>query len=80
MTEEEFTKYSYRHSEAMVYHRKRPRADIDCMLIGVDFDNHLFHLYPFDQETYVGESYWVPCENVDKKIIITMKLKKGEKQ
>lgn len=80
MTEEQFAKYSYRHSEVLIYHCTRPKVDIECMLIGIDFDNHMFHLWTIDQELYEDKTYWVPCEKVDKKIVITMKIKKGDKQ
>jgi hypothetical protein len=46
MTRNQFIHYSYRHSEIIIYHQKHPEVDIECMLIGVDFDNELFHLVP----------------------------------
>ena len=59
MTRNQFIHYSYRHSEIIVYHQKHPEVDIECMLIGVDFDNELFHLVPIDQ-------YWLPYTSCDK--------------
>lgn len=65
MTRNQFVTYSYRHSEIIVYHQKHPEVDIECMLIGVDFDNDLFHLVPLDQ-LYEDRSYWLPYTSCDK--------------
>lgn len=66
MTRDQFTKYSYRHSELMILHSKHPETDIDCMLVAVDFDKEVFQLWPLDQEAYEDKSYWVNYEHVDK--------------
>ena len=66
MTRNQFVNYSYRHSEIIVYHQKHPEEDIECMLIGVDFDNELFHLVPIDQYLYEDKSYWLPYTSCDK--------------
>ena len=52
MTRNQFIHYSYRHSEIIIYHQRHPDVDIECMMIGVDFDNELFHLVPIDQYLY----------------------------
>lgn len=52
MTQEQFAKYTYRHSEVMIFHQKHPEADIEMMLLGVDFDNGVFKLVPVDIDYY----------------------------
>lgn len=66
MTENQFTTYAFRHSEIIILHQKHPEVDIECMLIGVDFDHDLFHLVPIDQEIYEDKSYWIPYKSCDK--------------
>lgn len=66
MTRNQFVNYSYRHSEVIVYHQKHPEVDVECMLIGVDFDHELFHLVPIDQGLYEDCSYWLPYTSCDK--------------
>lgn len=66
MTQNQFIHYTYRHSEIIIYHQKHPETDIECMLIGIDFDNGLFHLVPIDQEYYEDRSYWMPYTSCDK--------------
>lgn len=67
MTQDQFAKYTYRHSEIIIYHQKHPEVDIECMLIGIDFDNGMFHIYPVDQDYYEDKSYWMPFQSCDKK-------------
>ena len=57
MTDNQFSTYSFRHSEVIVYHQQHPDEDVECMLIGVNFDHGLFHLVPFDQEIYEDISF-----------------------
>lgn len=66
MTQEQFAKYTYRHSEVMIFHQKHPEADIEIMLLGVDFDNGVFKLVPVDIDYYEEEPIWVNFLNVDK--------------
>lgn len=66
MTQNQFIHYTYRHSEIIIYHQKHPETDIECMLIGIDFDNGLFHLVPIDQEYYEDRSYWMTYTSCDK--------------
>lgn len=66
MTQNQFIHYTYRHSEIIIYHQKHPETDIECMLIGIDFDNGLFHLVPINQEYYEDRSYWMPYTSCDK--------------
>lgn len=67
MTQEQFAKYSYRHSEVMILHQNHPEQDVEMMLIGVDFEGELFHLVPFDLDWYEDKDYWVHYKFVDKK-------------
>ena len=76
MTKKEFASYSFRHSEIIIYHQPRPREDIEMLLIGVDFDNLMLHLYPVDVEWYEEESMWMPIEMCDKKRAWDMKQKR----
>ncbi|MBP3212385.1 MAG: hypothetical protein J6M41_07440 [Prevotella sp.] len=57
MTQNQFANYHYRHSEVMLWHTKHPDCDVECMLIGVDFDGEMFHLVPIDQEWYEDKDY-----------------------
>lgn len=66
MTRNQFVNYTYRHSEVIIYHQKHPEIDIECMLIGVDFDHELFHLVPIDQDYYEDRSYWLSYISCDK--------------
>lgn len=68
MTDNQFTTYAYRHSEIIIYHQKHPEVDIECMLIGVDFDNGLFHMVPIDEDIYEDKSYWMPYKSCDKQL------------
>ena len=52
MTQNQFANYHYRHSEMMIWHTKHPEQDVECMLIGVNFEAELFPLVPFDQAWY----------------------------
>ena len=67
MTQEQFARYTYRHSEVMIYHCKHPFGDIEMMLIGIDFDCGTFHLAPLDLDYYEDRDYWVSFQYVDKK-------------
>ena len=69
MTQEQFARYSYRHSEIMILHSRHPEIDIEMMLIGVDFDGGLFHLVPFDLDYYEDKDYWYHYKFVDKKTV-----------
>ena len=66
MTQEQFSKYSYRHSELMIYHQKHPEVDIEMMLLGVDFDNGVFKLTPVNTGYYEEEPVWINFLYVDK--------------
>ena len=66
MTQNQFANYHYRHSEVMLWHTKHPDCDVECMLIGVDFEGEMFHLVPIDQEWYEDRDYWVPYKFGDK--------------
>lgn len=83
MTQEQFVKYAYRHSEVIIFHEKHPEVDVECMLIGVDFDNGLFKLAPFDTYFYEDEWFYAAYDRCDKpkkgrelKVIVNGKTKK----
>lgn len=65
MTQNQFRTYAYRHSEVMLYHQRHPTQDIEMLLIGVDFDNEMFHLVPIGYD-YEDKDYWFPYKFVDK--------------
>lgn len=67
MTQNQFTTYHYRHSEVMIWHTKHPDHDIECMLVGVDFEGEMFRLVPLDLDWYEDKEYWVNFKYVDKK-------------
>ena len=66
MTDNQFATYSFRHSEIIVFHSLHPEADVECMLLGVDFEHGMFHLVPFDDWLYEDRSFWVPYKFCDK--------------
>lgn len=78
MTQEQFARYSYRHSETIIYHQKHPEADVECMLLGVSFETEMFHLVPFDQGYYEDKSFWVPYRYCDKKAVMRVKINKNK--
>mgnify|MGYP006967778140 CR=1 FL=1 len=61
MTQEDFAKKRWQHSEAIEYSLPGHKA-ILCMLVGLDFENNLMRLWPFDQEIYKDESFWARVE------------------
>lgn len=67
MTQNQFATYQYRHSEVMIWHTKHPDHDIECMLVGVDFEGEMFRLVPLDLDWYEDKEYWVHFKYVDKK-------------
>lgn len=78
MTREQFAKYRYRHSEIMILHERHPKIDIEVMLLGVDFDNDVFKVVPFDTDYYEEEPIWVNFELIDKKLRTIICNKEGE--
>lgn len=66
MTQNQFANYHYRHSEVMVWHTQHSDHDIDCMLVGVDFEGEMLRLVPLDLDWYEDKSYWVHYKFVDK--------------
>lgn len=66
MTRDEFAKYTYRHSEVIIFHQQHPEVDVECMLLAVDFDCGTFKLTPIDTDFYEDESFFVSYEHCDK--------------
>lgn len=80
MTHEQFTKYKYQHGEVIIFHQKHPKMDIEMMLLGVDFENEVFKLAPFDTDYYEDNAIWVNYELCDKSRAVKMKVIKGGKK
>lgn len=79
MTQEQFARYKFQHSEIIIYHQKHPTIDIEMMLCAVDFDNEVFKLAPFDTDYYEDEAIWVNRELCDKPRSVRMKvIKRGK--
>lgn len=69
----QFTHTSFKHSEELIYHQRHPNVDVRMMLLGVDFDNGVFKLAPFDIMSYEDEAIWVNYEFVDKPLSVKLK-------
>lgn len=80
MTQEQFARYKFQHSEIIIYHQKHPAMDVEMMLRAVDFDNEVFKLAPFDTDYYEDKAIWVNRELCDKPRAIRMKVIIGKKQ
>lgn len=63
MTQEEFAKKRWQHSEAIEYSHPRSSRIVECMLLAIDFENGLLKLEPFDKEIYEDKSFWARVEN-----------------
>ena len=46
MTQEQFARYKFQHSEIIIYHQKHPTIYVEMMLCAVDFDCEVFKLAP----------------------------------
>ena len=79
MTQEQFARYKFQHSEIIIYHQKHPAMDVEMMLCAVDFDNEVFKLSPFDTDYYEDNAIWVHRVFCDKPRAIRMKVIKGKK-
>ena len=66
MTDDQFKTFRFSHSEVMVFHKSHPEAEIEMMLIGINFEHGMFQLVPLDIERYEDESYWIPYKYADK--------------
>jgi hypothetical protein len=68
MTEEEFKRRSFKHSQPLDYVNPRTNDRLECLLTAVNFDHGTFCLWviPFDNETAYCEGYdfWVSYEHV----------------
>ncbi|WP_333615398.1 hypothetical protein [Bacteroides pyogenes] len=54
--------------------------DVEMMLLGVDFENEVFKLAPFDTDYYEDNAIWVNYELCDKPRAVKMKVIKGSKK
>lgn len=54
--------------------------DVEMMLLGVDFENEVFKLAPFDTDYYEDNAIWVNYELCDKPRAVKMKVIKGGKK
>lgn len=66
MTDNQFRTYSYRHSEPMIVHMGHDIGDVECILVGIDFDHEMFQLVPFDLDYYEDKVFWIHPKFVDK--------------
>ena len=66
MTQEEFSKYKFQHSEVIIYHQRHPKEDIEMMLVGIDFDLNMFKLVPIDADYYEDEAKWIPIDVINR--------------
>lgn len=76
MTQEQFARYKFQHSEVIIFHQKHPEADIEMMLVGIDFDLNMLKLCPFDLGYYEDEAKWFPIDRCDKPRKSIMKVVK----
>lgn len=74
MTQEQFAKYKFQHSEVIIFHQKHPETDIEMMLIGIDFDLNMLKLAPINIDYYEDEAQWIPIERCDKPKKQVMKI------
>ena len=71
MTEKEFIRYSFRHSEIIEFVRPVEKEIVTpCLLLAVDFEQALFKLEPIDKEIYSNKDFWCRreyCRKPEKK-------------
>ena len=63
MTEEDFAKKRFRHSEEIIYTCPYRKVETPCMLMAVDFIEGVMKLIPFDTENYADEPFTARIEN-----------------
>jgi len=61
MTEQEFLKKRFKSFERINCKNSRDTV-VECMLIGVDFEQRLFKLEPFPNDYYEEKSFWARCD------------------
>ena len=66
MTQKQFAKALFRHSEVIIYHSSHPSIDMECILVGIDFDGELLKLVPLDVATHGDRSFWANIIYCDK--------------
>jgi hypothetical protein len=69
MTEQEFKKRSFRHSQPLDYINPRTKDRIECLLMAVNFDGGTFQLWPIpfaehDDYEWSKKEIWVSYEYV----------------
>lgn len=64
MTDQEFKKRSFRHSQPYDIINKRTGKRIECLITAVDFDNGTLRMSPieFDKVNYDYNDVWVSYE------------------
>lgn len=75
MTQEQFARYKFRHSEIIIFHQNHPHEDIEMMLVGIDFDLCLLKLAPIDTDYYEDEARWIPIDRCEKKVVMKVSPK-----
>ena len=73
MTEAEFKKKGFISHELMQYKSDNVMnvdgemgGVVDCMLMGVDFEESLFKLTPIPESPYEEKDFWARCEHVNR--------------
>lgn len=65
MTENQFIKYSFKHSEIIEFTQPEipgyKSNKVDCLLLGVDFEQKLFKLLPINSED-ADDFFWSRIE------------------
>jgi hypothetical protein len=81
MTEDQFKRYSYKPFMFLDYwHPRYPNEVVHCLLVEVNFDDHIFKLSPFEELNEGGKyDFYTGIKNVylpERKLKISKKPKK----
>ncbi len=60
---DQFLRYSYRPFEVVEYKTNRMEDPMTCLILAVNFDNHMFHL---DNINGLYHDFWAHCSHVNK--------------
>lgn len=63
MTRDKFTTMKFTAYMPIMHVQSRSKEQTLCMLMGIDFDEELLTLEPFDKEIYQDEKFVARCEN-----------------